>query len=111
MVFICVVFGIALAVMVSRGVDRLKGVEAPAPSSMSPVPAASATSVPPADVVEVDFPSAVSVDPACDVSRYQRGSRGYLLCSSFPFEMKPIASDHCLYAHLDDHNEDGLACE
>ena len=47
----------------------------------------------------------------CNPDNYERGSRGYILCSSVPADMKPIRRGHCLYEHLDDRDGDGIVCE
>ena len=51
-------------------------------------------------------------DPVCDLSRYKRGQRGYILCSSVKdYGLKNITEDHCLWDHLVDQDDDGLKCE
>ena len=50
-------------------------------------------------------------DDECNPDNYKRGSRGYILCSSIPKEMKPIIESHCLYEEMDDRDGDGLVCE
>ncbi len=50
-------------------------------------------------------------DSVCDPDQYERGKRGYILCSSIPADMKPITADHCLYQHMDDKDDDGFVCE
>lgn len=50
-------------------------------------------------------------DNECNPDNYKRGSRGYILCSSIPDEMKPITEDHCLYEEMDDRDDDGVVCE
>ena len=51
-------------------------------------------------------------DPVCDLSRYKRGQRGYILCNSVKdYGLKNITEDHCLWDHLVDQDDDGLKCE
>lgn len=51
-------------------------------------------------------------DLVCDLSRYKRGQRGYILCSSVKdYGLKNITEDHCLWDHLVDQDDDGLKCE
>ena len=50
-------------------------------------------------------------DPVCDLNRYERGTSGYILCSSVPNSLKLVPRGHCLYEHLDDRDGDGAVCE
>ena len=52
-------------------------------------------------------------DPVCDLSRYKRGQRGYILCSSVKdYGLKNITEDHCLWDHLlVDQDDDGFKCD
>lgn len=47
----------------------------------------------------------------CGIADLKRGSRGYILCSSIPADLKPVTADHCLYEHLDDKDNDQIVCE
>lgn len=50
-------------------------------------------------------------EPICGITDYEYGSRGYILCSSLPIEVKPISTDDCLFEYVDDRDDDGIVCE
>lgn len=54
---------------------------------------------------------AATDDAVCDLSQYEYGQGGYILCSSVPNYLKPVRRGHCLYEYLDDRDRDGAVCE
>jgi len=54
---------------------------------------------------------AATVDNVCYLGDRPLGKNERLYCRDIPNEMRPITSEHCLYEHLDDRDNDGIVCE
>ncbi len=108
---VAVMIGVAGAILLQRYSDSLTDTEVIVEVVASPEVTPSATPSLPTAMPTAMILTPTPADPVCDVRRYERGARGHILCSSVPFDLKPVATGHCLYRHLDDRDGDGLVCE
>ena len=108
---VAVMIGVAGAILLQRYSDSLTDTEVIDEVVASPDVTPSARPARPTAMPTARILTPTPADPVCDVSRYKRGARGHILCSSVPFHLKPVATGHCLYPHLDDRDGDGLVCE